>query len=74
LELLLCWIVRGVVVELRDRMRGYLPGASIFVAVGSVFTITAIIGFVALADTVLRGETKALDVAVLRWLGRHRFA
>lgn len=56
------WIGRHV--------RGFHAAVGAFLAIGLVLAVGAVAGFAAVADEVMEGETRAFDVAVLRWMER----
>lgn len=52
------------------RVRGFHAAVGAFLAIGLVVAVGAVAGFAAVADEVMEGETRAFDVAVLRWMER----
>ena len=64
--------VSGLLREVFRRTGGWIAGVSTVAALGFVLAAGGVVGFVALADEVLEGETRRVDDAVLRWLAESR--
>lgn len=52
------------------RVRGFHAAVGAFLAFGLVVAVGAVAAFAAVAEEVVEGETRAFDVAVLRWMER----
>ncbi|MDX1673616.1 MAG: phosphatase PAP2 family protein [Longimicrobiales bacterium] len=55
-----------------DRAGAWWAGVSLVAAAGFALAAAGVVGFVALADEVLEGETRRFDEAVLHWLADAR--
>ncbi|HEX8272342.1 MAG TPA: phosphatase PAP2 family protein [Longimicrobiaceae bacterium] len=67
-------VLRGILFGLfrwiGGRVRGFHAAVGAFLAIGLVVAVGAVAGFAAVAEEVMEGETRAFDVAVLRWMER----
>lgn len=61
-------ILFGLFRWIGGRVRGFHAAVGAFLAIGLVVAVAAVAGFATVAEEVMEGETRAFDVAVLRWM------
>ncbi|HEX2205113.1 MAG TPA: phosphatase PAP2 family protein [Longimicrobium sp.] len=63
--------LRGLLRWVGGHVRGFYAAVGVFLVAGIVIVLGAALGFAALADSVVEGETLAVDRAILLWMNRH---